>query len=89
MPWLSLLFFLLVFVGLVWLSVRIVIEMRLNQSQRAFLDAVTEPETAAQIRKLGMEVRPGDASEYAAFVTRETARFQETIGALFEQGKPK
>jgi signal transduction histidine kinase len=35
------LFFLLVMVGLVWLSAWLVREMRLNQRQRAFLDAVT------------------------------------------------
>jgi signal transduction histidine kinase len=34
-------FFLLVIVGLVWLCAWLVREMRLNQSQRAFLDAVT------------------------------------------------
>lgn len=34
-------FFLLVMVGLVWLCVWLVREMRLNQRQRAFLDAVT------------------------------------------------
>ena len=50
------LFFLLVFVGLVWLSVRIVIEMRLNQSQRAFLDAVThELRTPLSSFRLGLE----------------------------------
>ena len=35
------LFFLLVLLGLVWLSAWLVREMRLNQRQRAFLDAVT------------------------------------------------
>ena len=35
------LFFLMVFAGLVWLSVKLVLEMRTNQSQRAFIDAVT------------------------------------------------
>lgn len=50
------LFFLLVFVGLVWLSVRVVIEMRLNQSQRAFLDAVThELKTPLSSFRLGLE----------------------------------
>ena len=50
------LFFLLVFVGLVWLSVKLVIEMRLNQSQRAFLDAVThELKTPLSSFRLGLE----------------------------------
>lgn len=50
------LFFLLVFGGLVWLSVRIVIEMRLNQSQQAFLDAVThELRTPLSSFRLGLE----------------------------------
>lgn len=50
------LFFLLVLVGLVWLSVRIVVEMRLNQSQRAFLDAVThELKTPLASFRLGLE----------------------------------
>lgn len=50
------LFFLLVFVGLVWLSVRIVVEMRLNQAQRAFLDAVThELKTPLSSFRLGLE----------------------------------
>ena len=50
------LFFLLVFVGLVWLSVRIVVEMRLNLAQRAFLDAVThELKTPLSSFRLGLE----------------------------------
>lgn len=50
------LFFLLVFVGLVWLSVRIVVEMRLNLAQRAFLDAVThELKTPLASFRLGLE----------------------------------
>ena len=35
------LFFLMVFAGLIWLCVKLVLEMRLSQSQRAFIDAVT------------------------------------------------
>ena len=50
------LFFLLVFAGLVWLSVKLVLEMRLNQSQRAFLDAVThELKTPLASFRLGLE----------------------------------
>lgn len=49
-------FFLMVFAGLVWLSVKLVLEMRLNQSQRAFLDAVThELKTPLASFRLGLE----------------------------------
>ena len=50
------LFFLMVLGGLVWLSVKLVLEMRLNQSQRAFLDAVThELKTPLASFRLGLE----------------------------------
>ncbi len=50
------LFFLMVFAGLVWLSVKLVLEMRVNQSQRAFLDAVThELKTPLASFRLGLE----------------------------------
>lgn len=68
------LFFLLVFGGLVWLSVRIVIEMRLNQSQRAFLDAVThELRTPLSSFRLGLETLARhdlDAGARGAFLGR-------------------
>lgn len=50
------LFFLFVFAGLVWLCVKLVLEMRLSQSQRAFLDAVThELKTPLASFRLGLE----------------------------------
>lgn len=50
------LFFLFVAAGLVWLCVKLVLEMRLNQSQRAFLDAVThELKTPLASFRLGLE----------------------------------
>ena len=49
-------FFLLVLAGLLWLSVKLVLEVRLNQSQRAFLDAVThELKTPLSSFRLGLE----------------------------------
>ena len=70
------LFFLMVFGGLVWLSVKVVIEMRLNQSQRAFLDAVThELKTPLSSFRLGLETlgRHELASE-------QRGRFLERMG---------
>ncbi len=50
------LFFLLVLGGVIWLCVKLVLEMRLNQSQRAFLDAVThELKTPLSSFRLGLE----------------------------------
>ncbi len=50
------LFFLFVFAGLVWLCVKLVLEMRLSQTQRAFLDAVThELKTPLASFRLGLE----------------------------------
>jgi signal transduction histidine kinase len=50
------LFFLFVAAGLIWLCVKLVLEMRLNQSQRAFLDAVThELKTPLASFRLGLE----------------------------------
>ena len=70
------LFFLMVFGGLVWLSVKIVIEMRLNQSQRAFLDAVThELKTPLSSFRLGLETL--GRHELAA---EQRGRFLERMG---------
>ena len=50
------LFFLFVAAGLLWLCVKLVLEMRLNQSQRAFIDAVThELKTPLASFRLGLE----------------------------------
>jgi signal transduction histidine kinase len=80
------LFFLLVFVGLVWLSVRIVIEMRLNQSQRAFLDAVThELRTPLSSFRLGLETLgrhelPAPArSEFLERMGEDLDRLENTV----------
>jgi len=50
------LFFLFLAAGLVWLCMKLVLEMRLNQSQRAFIDAVThELKTPLASFRLGLE----------------------------------
>ncbi|MBY0401224.1 HAMP domain-containing histidine kinase [Myxococcota bacterium] len=83
------LFFLLVFGGLVWLSVRIVIEMRLNQSQRAFLDAVThELRTPLSSFRLGLETlgrHELDAQARGAFLGRmgeDLDRLEDTVAQV-------
>ena len=49
-------FFLLVLGGLIWLCAKLVLEVRLNQSQRAFMDAVThELRTPLASFRLGLE----------------------------------
>lgn len=83
------LFFLLVFVGLVWLSVRVVIEMRLNQSQRAFLDAVThELRTPLSSFRLGLETLARhelDAKARGEFLARmgeDLDRLEHTVAQV-------
>ncbi len=80
------LFFLLVFGGLVWLSVKVVIEMRLNQAQRAFLDAVThELKTPLASFRLGLETlgrHALDPEQRSAFLDRmgeDLDRLESTV----------
>jgi len=83
------LFFLLVFVGLVWLSVRVVIEMRLNQSQRAFLDAVThELKTPLSSFRLGLEtlgrheLEAPQRSRFLARMGEDLDRLESTVAQV-------
>jgi signal transduction histidine kinase len=83
------LFFLLVFVGLVWLSVKIVIEMRLNQSQRAFLDAVThELKTPLSSFRLGLEtlgrheLAPEQRGEFIGRMGEDLDRLESTVAQV-------
>jgi signal transduction histidine kinase len=83
------LFFLLVFFGLVWLSVRIVIEMRLNQSQRAFLDAVThELKTPLSSFRLGLEtlgrheLAREQRSEFIGRMGEDLDRLESTVAQV-------
>jgi tripartite-type tricarboxylate transporter receptor subunit TctC len=57
--------------------------------EKAFLDAIGDPGIVAQIHKLGMEVRPAGAAEYAAFVSKETARYQNAFSSLFGKASPR
>lgn len=80
------LFFLFVFVGLVWLSVKLVIEMRLNQSQRAFLDAVThELKTPLSSFRLGLEtlgrheLGPDQRGQFLTRMGEDLDRLENTV----------
>jgi signal transduction histidine kinase len=80
------LFFLLVFVGLVWLSVKVVNEMRLNQSQRAFLDAVThELKTPLASFRLGLEtlarheLAPEQRGRFLERMSEDLDRLERTV----------
>lgn len=83
------LFFLLVFGGLVWLSVKVVIEMRLNQSQRAFLDAVThELKTPLSSFRLGLEtlgrheLAREQRSEFLGRMSEDLDRLENTVAQV-------
>ncbi len=83
------LFFLLVFGGLVWLSVKVVIEMRLNQSQRAFLDAVThELKTPLSSFRLGLEtlgrheLAPEQRGEFIGRMGEDLDRLESTVAQV-------
>jgi signal transduction histidine kinase len=83
------LFFLLVFGGLVWLSVKVVIEIRLNQSQRAFLDAVThELKTPLSSFRLGLEtlgrheLAREQQSEFLGRMGEDLDRLENTVAQV-------
>ena len=83
------LFFLLVFAGLVWLCVKLVLEVRLNQSQRAFLDAVThELKTPLASFRLGLETlgrHELDAEQRGQFIGRmgeDLDRLENTVAQV-------
>lgn len=83
------LFFLLVFAGLVWLCVKLVLEMRLNQSQLAFLDAVThELKTPLASFRLGLdtigrhELAPQQRGEFLARMSEDLDRLETTVGQV-------
>jgi signal transduction histidine kinase len=83
------LFFLLVFAGLVWLCVKLVLEVRLNQSQRAFLDAVThELNTPLASFRLGLEtlgrheLEPRQRGEFIGRMGEDLDRLERTVGQV-------
>jgi two-component system sensor histidine kinase SenX3 len=94
-------FFLFVFAGLVWLCVKLVLEMRLNQSQRAFLDAVThELKTPLASFRLGLEtldrheLAPGQRSEFLGRMNLYLDRLEYTVtqvlaAARAEETRPR
>ena len=80
------LFFLMVFAGLVWLSVKLVLEMRTNQSQRAFIDAVThELKTPLSSFRLGLEtldrheLAPEKRAEFLGRMGEDLDRLEYTV----------
>lgn len=83
------LFFVMVLAGLVWLCVKLVMEMRLNQSQRAFLDAVThELNTPLASFRLGLETlgrHELEAPQRREFIDRmgeDLDRLEDTVGQV-------
>ena len=82
-------FFLLVMAGLVWICVWLVREMRLNQSQRAFLDAVThEMKTPLASFRLYLDtlVRhdpdPSQRLEFLSRMREDLDRLEHTVGQV-------
>jgi signal transduction histidine kinase len=79
-------FFLFVFAGLVWLCVKLVLEMRLSQTQRAFLDAVThELKTPLASFRLGLEtldrheLEPAQRDEFLGRMGEDLDRLEYTV----------
>ncbi|HIF92830.1 MAG: HAMP domain-containing sensor histidine kinase [Myxococcales bacterium] len=88
------LFFLFVFVGVVWLCVKLVLEMRLNQSQRAFLDAVThELKTPLSSFRLGLEtlarhqLEPVKRGEFIDRMSEDLDRLERTVGSVLSAAR--
>ena len=82
-------FFLLVFAGVVWLCVKLVLEVRLNQAQRAFLDAVThELNTPLSSFRLGLEtlgrheLQASQRSEFIGRMGEDLDRLESTVGQV-------
>lgn len=80
------LFFVLVLAGLVWLSVWLVAEVRLNQRQRAFLDAVThEMKTPLSSFRLGLDtlgrhrLDPAQQDEFVQRMQKDLDRLDHTV----------
>ncbi len=83
------LFFAVVMFGLVWLSVKLVLEVRMNQSQRAFLDAVThELRTPLSSFRLGLEtlgryeLDPPQRAEFLRRMGEDLDRLEQTVAQV-------
>jgi signal transduction histidine kinase len=88
------LFFLFVFAAVVWLCVKLVLEMRLNQSQRAFLDAVThELKTPLSSFRLGLEtlarhqLEPAKRGEFIQRMSEDLDRLERTVGSVLSAAR--
>lgn len=80
------LFFVLVLAGLVWLSLWLVVEVRLNQRQNAFLDAVThEMKTPLASFRLGLDtlrrhrLDPPQHNEFVDRMQEDLDRLDHTV----------
>lgn len=87
-------FFLLVMIGLVWLCTWLVAEVRLNQRQRAFLDAVThEMKTPLASFRLGLdtlgryELSPERRSEFIERMQEDLDRLDYTVGQVLSAAR--
>jgi len=83
------LFFAVVMFGLVWLSVKLVLEVRTNQSHRAFLDAVThELRTPLSSFRLGLEtlgrheLDPRQRAEFLRRMGEDLDRLEQTVAQV-------
>lgn len=83
------LFFAVGMFGLVWLSVKLVLEVRTNQSQRAFLDAVThELRTPLSSFRLGLEtlgrheLEPPQRAEFLRRMGEDLDRLEQTVAQV-------
>jgi signal transduction histidine kinase len=88
------LFFLFLAAGLVWLCVKLVLEMRLNQSQRAFLDAVThELKTPLASFRLGLEtlarheLAPSQRAQFLGRMGEDLDRLDRTVGQVLSAAR--
>lgn len=88
------LFFLFVAAGLVWLCVKLVLEMRLNQSQRAFIDAVThELKTPLASFRLGLEtlarheLGPAQRGQFLGRMGEDLDRLERTVGQVLSAAR--
>ena len=83
------LFFILVLAGLIWLSTWLVVEVRLNQRQQAFLDAVThEMKTPLASFRLGLDtlgrhrLDPPKEREFLDRMQQDLDRLDQTVAQV-------
>ena len=87
-------FFLVVMAGLVWMCVWLVREMRLNQAQRAFLDAVTH-EMKTPLASFGLyldtlrrhELSSAKQREFMERMRLDLDRLEDTVGQVLAAAK--